>query len=146
MNKWGKEIRERFRMTDKRYTLELCLNRGSYGTGKHEVLTSALYASFGPSGKEDHPRIRTSMFLTNTDPDLENVRMVMTHTGVTLDFSQTTIDNIHKDERDRLHALLQELRGVRYQYTRDIFGFLKKDGLDVAQHFKLTFPATVGIA
>lgn len=146
MTTWANEIREQFRMTDDRYTLELCLSRSSYGMRESRALTSALYARFGPSGKADHPRIRTSMFLTSADGCIEDVRLVMTHTGLTLDFCHNSIDNIHKDERDRLHALLLELRGVKYRYTADMFGFLRKDGSDVPQIFDLAFPVVQATA
>lgn len=144
--KWEKEIRERFRMTDDRYALELSLNRGSYRASASGdlILTCALYATFGPSGKDDHaPRIRTSMFLTSSDIDSEHMRLVMTHTGVTLNFGHNDIDNIHSVERDRLHALLKELRGVIYKYTPDLFGFLRKDGSDVPQVYSLAFPSGI---
>lgn len=129
-------------MNDPRYKLELHLHRDSYQGSSGPVLTCSLYATLKPVADDNRaPTMRASMFLTSgEDFGGEYVYLVMSHTGVRLSFKHQEVGNIRSDERDRIHALLLELRGVDYRFTPDLFGFLKKDGSDVEQRFSLNFP------
>ncbi|MGK5033167.1 hypothetical protein [Janthinobacterium sp. MDT1-19] len=139
---YKQEIREVFALNDPRYQLEITVNRGVMEIGilNDRKATCAIYVRFVASEKDDKaPAMRASHWWC-ADANDANVHLVMTHTGCRFTVDHFEVDNIISAERDRLHALFSELRGVRYTFVQNMFGFLEKDGSDKEQIVELPFP------
>lgn len=139
---YKREIREVFALNDSRYQIEITIHRGFiYMESKKERKpTCGIYVRFvavKPDPKTPNMRASAWWCANDTEPD---VHLTMTHTGCQFSIEQVEVENIAKTERDRLHTFLSELRGVRYTFVQDMFGFLDKNGLDKKQVFELPFP------
>jgi hypothetical protein len=136
------EIREVFALNDPRYQLEITVNRDVMGVEmlKERRATCAVYVRFVASEKDKKaPGMRASHWWCAGDNEID-VHLVMSHTGCRFTIDYLDVENITSSERDKLHALFCELRGVRYTYVQNMFGFLEKDGSDEKQLFEIPFP------
>lgn len=139
---YKREIREVFALNDPQYQLEITLNRGVFKNDmlKERQATCAIYVRFLATRNDNKaPAMRVSHWWCADDNETD-VHLVMTHTGCRFTVEHLEVDNLACSERDRLHALFSELRGVRYSYVQNMFGFLEKDGTDKKQVFELPFP------
>lgn len=139
---YKREIREVFALNDSKYQLEITLRRDVMKMMNTKKLTAtcAIYVRFGSVNKDDKA---PSIFVSHwwcADDGKTDVHLVMTHTGCRVNIENIDFENLASSERDRLHAFFSELRGVRYSYVQDMFGFVKKDGTDRKQVFEIPFP------
>ncbi len=141
---YKQSIQEVFALNDPKYQLEVVVNHDVFNPGLRSGVwqaTCAIYCRFvSREGIDKAPCIKVSKWWC-ADDNPTDVHLVMTHQGCRFTVDDFSIENLAKNERDKLHALFSQLRGVRYTYIQNMFGFLDKDGTDKALVFELPFPA-----
>lgn len=137
-------------MLDPAYTLGLTLSRDAW---KNEFDNSyvascvlSVYLRATDQGSKSAPSMSYRFYACKSeeeDDDLARCHITVESAGIRLAVGDGEVQQIHKKERDRLLAFLQELRGVRIHYIADLFGFLKKDGSDRPVVYDHPFPILV---
>lgn len=136
-----------FRTLDKNIILSLSIIRDAF-SGIHDkewFATCGLYLYFGSpdrkTKKDKVPAINVSHWFTSAQSkDFEKVRLICHAESVRLTLPSADVLNIAPDERDRLRDFLKELRGVKFTYVADLFGFLNGDDSDKEVVMELGFP------